>query len=489
MLLLALLAPSILAALLALAVRPYRWAVGWAGAWLALVSLGAALTIASHAAAGGAAPTLGPGELLRADSLSALFMVCVAAVATLVLFLSPGLGQGGEFDLAQLRRYHLFINLFVFAMLSALSANNVGIMWVAVEASTIFSAVLIPLTLTKASVEASWKYILIGSIGIALAFAGTVLGYFDFVALSGRAENALNWPVLLAAAPGLHPEVMRLAFVFLLVGYGTKAGIAPMHTWLPDAHSEAPAPLSALLSSVLLPVALYAILRWKVVADATLGGGYTDNLLLTLGFLSLLVASFSVVLSRNYKRLLAYSSIEHIGLICLGAGLGPLGMFAALLHVVNHAIVKSMLFLLSGRVSHRYHTTQIRGVSGLLAVMPWTGTLFAVGIMALVGLPPFGLFVSELALFRAGFAAHRPWLMGAVLALLAVAFVSFLHHLNKMLYGEPPPSLSEVAAPEPLSWRTAALCLSVAALVVLGLALPAPLVTLLNQSVAIVTKP
>ena len=183
----------------------------------------APLVQAVHAARGGVAPVFGPGELLRADGLSALLMACVAAVASLVLFLSPGYGRETQYTPSQMRRYQFFINLFIFSMLLAVSANNVGVMWIAIEATTIFSALLIPLTLTKASVEASWKYILICSVGIALAFAGTVLGYFDFVSLSGRVENALNWPVLLSHAPSLHPEVMKLAFVFLLVGYGIEA--------------------------------------------------------------------------------------------------------------------------------------------------------------------------------------------------------------------------------------------------------------------------
>ncbi len=266
-------------------VRPYRALVGWIGAWLSLISLGAAFGFVAQVI-GGQTPTWGLklewlnlDEVLRADSLSALLMVCVTAVATLTLFLSPGLGRPiqnphwGELAYGpnQLRRYHVFINLFIAAMLLAVSANNVGVMWIAIEATTIFSAFIIPLKLNKASVEASWKYILIGSVGIALAFAGTVLAYFDFVSLSGRAENALNWTVLFATAPSLHPEVMRLAFVFLLIGYGTKAGIAPMHTWKPDAYGESPAPLTALMSSALFAVAMYALLRWKVVADATLG--------------------------------------------------------------------------------------------------------------------------------------------------------------------------------------------------------------------------
>jgi hydrogenase-4 component F len=480
-----LLFPPLLSALLAYVVRPYRVAVGWAGAWVSLVSLGSALAFAASILAGSEAPTFGPSEMLRADSLSALLMACVAGVATLALFFSPGLGRESPYDGAQLRRYHVFVNLFIFAMLLAVSANNVGIMWIAVEATTIFSAMVIPLALTKASVEASWKYILISSVGITLAFAGTVLAYFDFVALSGRTENALNWPVLLSAAPHLHPEVMRLAFVFILVGFGTKAGIAPMHTWLPDAHSEAPSPLSAMMSGVLLAVALYAITRWKVVVDATLGPAFSNQLLLLMGLFSLLVAAFSLVLQRNYKRMLAYSSIEHTGLICIGLGLGPLGVFAAFLHLLCHTVAKSMLFILSGEVLHHYRSSELDRVSGLLKVMPWTGALFMGGILAIVGLPPFGMFISEFALIRAGFAAGRPGLMATVLALLAVAFVALLRHSNRMLYGTPPEGIT---MGEGGSWRIAPLFLSVVVLVVLGLTLPAPLELLLDQVVKVVAK-
>jgi hydrogenase-4 component F len=480
-----LLLPSLLSALLATLVRPYRVIVGWVNACLSLVSLGAALVFAASLLGGGEAPTFGPSELLRADSLSALLMVCVAAVATLALCFSPGLGCENQYDVAQQRRYHVFVNLFIFAMLLAVSANNVGIMWIAVEATTIFSAMVIPLALTKASVEASWKYIIISSVGITLAFVGTVLAYFDFVALSGRADNALNWPVLLSAAPSLHPEVMRLAFVFLLVGFGTKAGIAPMHTWLPDAHSEAPSALSAMMSGVLLAVALYAITRWKVVVDAALGPAFSNQLLLLLGLFSLLVAVFSLVIQRNYKRMLAYSSIEHTGLICIGLALGPLGVFAAFLHLVCHTAAKSMLFLLSGEVLHRYRSTELERVSGLLKVMPWTGALFMGGVLAIVGLPPFGLFISEFALIKAGFAAGRPGLMAAVLALLAVGFVALLRHSNRMLYGTPPQgvTMGEVAR-----WRMAALFVSISVLVVLGLTLPAALDALLHQVVKVVAK-
>lgn len=483
-----LLLPSLLAAVLSAAARPHRALVGWINAGLSFVSLGASLRFAGRAIAkggGGEAEVFGPGELLRADGLSALLMVCIAAVATLALLLSPGLGGETRYNAMQLRRYHTFINLFIFSMLLAVAANNVAVMWVAIEATTIFSALLVPLAQTKASVEASWKYIMIGSVGIALAFAGTVLGYFDFVTLSGRAENALNWPVLLSNAPSLHPEVMRIAFVFLLVGYGTKAGIAPMHTWKPDAYGEAPTPLAALMSSSLFAVAMYAILRWKVVADAAIEDHYADRLLMAMGLLSLIVAAFSIVLARNYKRMLAYSSVEHTGLICIGLGLGPLGVFAALLHLVNHTIAKSMMFFLAGDIERKYGSPLIKEVRGVLKVMPWTGAMFAAGLLALMGLPPFGLFISEFALFRAGFAGHHHWLMGAVLLLLLVAFVSFINHLNHMLYGAAPEGLTAAAESR---WRTAPMVLGLAALAVLGLTLPAPLETLLHQIVRIVSR-
>ena len=485
-----LLLPPLLAALLAAVVRPYRPWVGWVNACLSLLPLAAALIFAGQAVAGQATPTwsaaLGPlalTDVLAVDSLAALVGVCVAGVAALALWLGPGAGGAATYDDAQLRRYQVFVNLFIAMMLLAAVANNVGVMWIAIEATTIFSAFIIPLRLSKASVEASWKYILLSSVGIALAFAGTVLAYFDFVALAGRIENALNWDVLLTMAPVLHREVMQIAFVFLLVGYGAKAGIAPMHTWKPDAYGEAPPPLTALMSSALFAVAMLAIVRWKAVADITLGSGFTDNLLIALGVLSLLIAAFSVVLATNYKRMLAYSSIEHTGLICLGLGLGPLGAWAALLHLVNHTAAKSLMFLLVDTIEQRFVSPLIANTHGLLKALPWTGALFAAGLLILIGLPPGGIFISEYALIRAGFAQGQPWLMGGVLALLAIIFASFIFHLNRMLYGAPP---AAVSLGERASWRTALLVLSVIFLVTLGLTLPAPLATLLKQSVQII---
>jgi hydrogenase-4 component F len=472
-----LLLPPLVAAALAAMARPSR-VVSWTGGLLGVVPLGAAVALCGRVLDGDAV-TLGRGEILRADALSAVLATCVAFVAALSGGLGPQLVAHGGDGPAQARRFQIFGNLFAFTMLLAVTTNNVGIMWVAIEATTLTSAMLIPLRVTRASVEASWKYLLLGSVGIALAFVGTVLGYVDFVNVAGRETTALNWTVLVAAAPSLHPEVLRLAFLFIIVGYGTKAGLAPMHTWLPDAHSEAPAPLSAMMSGVLLAVAVYAIIRWRAVVNVTTGPAFADHLLAGLGVLSLAIAAFSLVTQRSFKRMLAYSSIEHTGLTCLGVALGPLGMYAALLHLVNHAVAKSAMFLLAGRVQHRFDTAEVAGVTGLLRVMPVTGGLFAAGTLAILGLPPFGLFVSEWALLRAGFAAGRPWLMGAVLGLLVVAFVGVLRHLNRMLYG---PVTAGVATGEGAGWSLVPLALCIAILAVLGLTLPPPLAVLLERA-------
>ena len=479
-----LLSPPLVASLLAIAVRRDTRLVGWSS-----VVLNGLSVIASTWLCAGAlwqASTVRAGnDFWRLDALSALLTLCVTGVTFLASMFGPGLDGTDHYDAAQIRRFRIFVNAFALTMLIAVTTDNVGLMWVMIEATTITSALVIPLHRTKASVEASWKYLLICSVGIALAFAGTVLAYFDFVSTAGQLPNALNWTVLRDAAPSLHRELMQLAFAFILVGYGTKAGLAPMHTWLPDAHSEAPAPMSAMMSGVLLAVAIYAVARWKAVVDAALASSlFTNNLLLAAGVLSVLIGASSLVTQRHYKRMLAYSSVEHIGLVSVGLGLGPLGTFAALLHLVNHAVAKAMAFLLAGRILHRYETTEIAGVSGLLRVMPWTGSLFAVGVLALIGLPPFGLFVSEFLLVRAAIATGHVWVAAVALLLVLVAFVSLLNHLNRMLYG---PAPEGVAVGERAGWRVIVLAGCAVVSLVLGIVLPWPLAMLIDRTLSIVT--
>ncbi|MBI3942601.1 MAG: hydrogenase 4 subunit F, partial [Chloroflexi bacterium] len=439
------------------------------------------------------------GDLLRVDLLSGFFVLLITLIAwiaglytihyVMVEHQHHGVSLRGG------RQFYLLLNVFIFAMLVAAMANNVGLMWVAVEGTTLATTFLISFHGTRAALESSWKYVLISSVGIALALIGTILFYFVNVQAGGEVEQALNWTSLRSAASSLNPEIVRLAFVFILVGYGTKMGLAPMHTWLPDAHSEAPAPISGLLSGVLLNVALYALLRFKMVADLRLGEAYTGNLLLGMGLLSLLVSAPLILNQTNFKRLLAYSSVEHMGLVCLGLGFGGVfGTFGALFHVLNHALNKSMLFMLSGNILHRYQSTRILSIRGLLQTMPWTGALWFLGILGLIGLPPFAIFASEFTIFRAGLTGGSTLhlLVGiAGLILLSVIFAGFIAHNTSMVYGEdaPPgiPLASDFsnaadgttpaetlwhACKEKLSWATAPLLLNVGLLFILGVVLP-----------------
>ena len=474
MLLIALLACPLLAALLALPGLLGGRAAERAGALLSGLALLLSLAVAARVTGAGVV-SIGPQEFLRADGLSAVLLLVVTGVAWVALQVGAGREAPG-------RRYLLLTQAFLFTMILAVTINNVGVMWVAVEATTIATAFLVGLHRTRAALEASWKYILIGSVGIALAFIGTVLAYFNFVQRIGSTSYALHWTVLSRVASGLDPDVTRLAFVFLLVGYGTKAGLAPMHTWLPDAHSEAPAPISAMMSASLLPVAFYAILRFKVVVDGCVGTSFTDRMLLLTSVITIVVASILLARQANYKRMLAYSSVEHMGLLCFGSALGPLGVVAALLHSLTHAASKSMVFLLSGRIRERYGTTRLGSVRGLLRALPWSGSLFAVGMLALLGLPPFGVFLSEMLLLRAGFLAGRPLLTGTVLVLLLLVFLSVLAHVNRMLYGDPPRT-EEIGEDARRLWPLAA---NVAVLLALGVFVPAPLMRLLESAAGIV---
>jgi hydrogenase-4 component F len=471
-----LLGPPLLAAALAL-VRARLSLATWVNAITMPLSAGAALAMAWQQS-GGAAP-LEAGSLWRIDALSATLAVLVTLAATLAVWLGPGFAASDARGRGEGRTFRIYVNLFTATMLAAVCTNNLGVMWIAIEASTVASALLIPLGRTRAAIDASWKYLLIGSVGIALAFTGTVLAFVDFASTGRSVEAALNWPTLLAAAPALHPEVARLAFAFLLVGFGTKAGLAPMHTWLPDAHAEAPAPLSAMMSGVMLAVALYALARWKTVIDAALGYGFADTLLLIAGVTTLAVGALSLVTQRNYKHVLAYSSIEHTGLACFGLALGPAGIFAALLHLTGHALAKSTAFLLSGRILGRSGTHDIAGVSGLAQIMPRTAGLFAASVLALAGLPPFGLFLSEVLIVRAGWLAGHPYVTGAVLVLVLVAFGSLVHHLHRMLFGQP---AAGMASGERFTVPILVLAVPLAALAWLGVALPGWLSALLTRA-------
>ncbi|HEY5617985.1 MAG TPA: proton-conducting transporter membrane subunit [Vicinamibacterales bacterium] len=478
----ALLVPPVSAALVALLASRRPAAAAWYSAVAMPVSAAAAVAIAIRLAFGGAPVVV--GQAWRLDALSALLALLIGLVTTLATWLGPGLNRQSV-PSSETRPFRVYAGLFAFTMLVAVSTSNLGVMWVSIEATTVTSALLIPLRRTQAAIEASWKYLLIGSVGIALAFTGTVLAFVDYASTGRDPAVALQWMALVAAAPSLHPEVAQLAFVFLLVGFGTKAGLAPMHTWLPDAHSEAPAPLSAMMSGVLLAVALYAIARWKAVVDLAIGSAFTDTMLLVVGTVTVFVGSASLLSQTQYKRLLAFSSIEHMGLACFALALGPLGVFAALLHVTGHALAKSVAFLLSGRIYDRYRSADIDHVPGLLGTSPPTGILFLAAVLALAGLPPFSLFLSEILIVQAAWSAGHPLLTALVLLLILLAFASLLTHVQHMLFGEAP---ADVARDEGGRLRLAVLAVPLAMLVWIGVALPEPLRMLLSRAAEVVGR-
>ena len=443
-------------------------------------TLAAALVVAVQVNRG--EPLVAVDGLLRADALSAWMIALIGVVAALAAPEAPAYLRPEA-----PRRVYPLCHLFVFTMLLAVSTDDVGLMWVAIEGTTLASVFLVNFERTRPSLEASYKYLLICSVGIAVAFLGTVLVYFAGIQQFGDEAHALRWTTVMRLAPGLAPRVIELAFVFLVVGYGTKAGLAPMHTWLPDAHSEAPAPVSALMSGVLLSVGVYAILRFKPVVDLAAGGAFARRILLALGLGSVAVAAAFLWTSTNYKRTLAYSSVEHIGLVCLGLGFGGIwGTAGALLHIANHALAKSVLFILSGRIRRAYGSTEIAAVSGLMEPMPLTGGSFLAAMLALVGLPPFGLFVSEIMIFTAGFTQGFPLVAAAGLILLVVAFAGLLRTTHAILYG-PPSSRSPVA--EAGGWpRAIPLVGALALLLLTGLAWPPGLAATLDRVAAIVAR-
>ena len=419
------------------------------------------------------------------DALSTFMVAIIIFLAAIAGIYSIGYMRH-EFDeshYAQVRLFYSLFHLFVFTMLLAVTTDNLGVMWIAIEGTTLSTVFLVNLHNNATGLEAAYKYLIISSIGIALAFLGTVLMYYAATGpLGGVGEIGLSWTALIAAAARLNPTIVKLAFVFVLIGYGTKAGLAPMHTWLPDAHSEAPAPISAMMSGVLLNVGLYAMMRFKAVTDVTAGPEFASTWLMRFGLLSLGLAGAFLISQRDYKRMLAYSSVEHTGIAVLGLGFGGYwGVVGALLHMLNHALCKSMLFVLSGNILLKYGTTEIRGVRGLLKAAPWTGLAFLFGVVALIGMPPFGLFISEFIIFRAGFAAHSAAYAILGISLVALAFAGMLASLNQMLYGGAGELRAGDRGGDPIGWAMAPLAINVVMLVGLGVMMPDSMRVFLGQ--------
>ena len=391
-----------------------------------------------------------PGLYFLVDDLNVVFIVLTAFIGfTASIFSATYIGheiETGRLTPNFLRFYHAMYQALMFGMNLALISNNIGLMWVAIELATLTTVLMVGIYRTREAVEASWKYFILGSIGISLALFGTILVYMAARPVVGEGMNGMVWTVMLEHASGFDPALLNIAFVFLLLGYGTKAGLVPVHAWLPDAHAEGPTPISAILSGLLLNVALYAILRFKMLMSATTGALSPGTLMVVMGLSSLLFGALMLYRRRDVKRLFAYSSIEHMGIVTFAFGMGgPLANFAGLLHMVLHSLTKSSIFFTVGHIAQVKGTQKIAGIKGLTETHPWLGWGLVLGVAAIAGLPPMGLFMSEFLVVSSTFA--RAPLLGALFVLgLFAALGGLFLQMQNMAFGESHGSLATAKA-------------------------------------------
>jgi hydrogenase-4 component F len=342
----------------------------------------------------------------------------------------------GKMTPSRMRLYHSMYQLFSFTMLIALTTNNLGILWVAMEAATLTTVLLVSVYRTPASLEAAWKYFILCGVGIAQALFGTVLLYMAAEKVIGLEGGALLWTNLDAVKARLDPTIITLAFAFLFIGYGTKVGLVPMHNWLPDAHAEGPTPVSAVLSGLLLNVAVYALLRCKVLTDGALQSPLAGHLMMAFGLLSVVVAAFFLSRQKDVKRMFAYSSIEHMGLITFAFGMGgPIANYAGLLHMTVHSLIKSGIFFAVGHATQKAGTQNMADIRGLIKVSPTVGWGLMLGSLAILGMPPFGVFASEFLILTTAM-REQPWATPFLLLALGVAFASVFSRVQPMVFGD-----------------------------------------------------
>jgi hydrogenase-4 component F len=433
---------------------------------LCAVTLASATVLYAHRPA--------PSLLLLVDDLNTVFLIVGALVGFTTSLFSAGY-IAHELDTHRLRRrdlrfYHSMYQLLMFAMNLALIANNIGLMWVAIELATLTTVLMVGLYRTSAALEAAWKYFILGSVGIALALFGTILVYLAAEERLGQGMAAMAWDHLVRRSGNFDPALLNLAFVFLLLGYGTKVGLAPMHAWLPDAHAEGPTPISAVLSGLLLNVALFALLRFKLIMAGNPRVLSPGPMMIATGLLSLVFAGLMLYRRRDIKRLFAYSSIEHMGIITLAFGLGgPLASFAGLLHMTMHSLTKSAIFFGVGYASQLEGTQRIADIRGLTASQPLLGWLLVIGVAAIAGLPPFGVFTSEFLLLTSTF-ARLPWLAVLLGLGLMIAFSALALRLQGLAFGTPARRHSLPA------WRLAPMALHLLLVAVAGIYLPPTIV-------------
>jgi len=413
-------------------------------------------------------------DYLLVDDLNIVFIILNAFVGfTTSLFSASYIAHEleiGRLTGGHLRFYHAMYQILLFGMNLALLANNIGLMWVAIELATLTTVLMVGIYRTHEALEAAWKYFILGSVGIALALFGTILVYMAARPVVGEGPNGMVWTVLVEHAASLDPGLLNLAFVFLLLGYGTKVGLAPLHAWLPDAHSEGPTPISAVLSGLLLNVALHAVLRFKLLLAANPEAIAPGPLMAAMGLVSLIFAGFMLYPRRDIKRMFAYSSIEHMGIIAFAFGMGgALANFAGLLHMTMHSLTKSAIFFAVGHISQAKGTQRIDDIKGLTVSHPLLGWSLVVGVVAIAGMPPFGVFMSEFLLVSSTFA--RAPLLALLLVLgLLVAFGTLMVRLHALAFGEP------VGRNERVKASYVPMIAHFALVLTAGIYLPAPLV-------------
>ena len=383
-----------------------------------------------------------PGAYLLVDDLNVVFIVLGTLVGFTTSVFSASYIQHeldtGRLTPGYLRFYHAMYQALMFGMNLALLANSIGLMWVAIELATLTTVLMVGIYRTHEALEAAWKYFILGSVGIALALFGTILVYMAAHPVVGQGQDAMVWSVLILHAAQFDPSLLNLAFIFLLLGYGTKVGLAPLHAWLPDAHAEGPTPISAVLSGLLLNVALYAVLRFKLLLAANPEALAPGPLMVTMGLVSLVFAAFMLYRRRDIKRLFAYSSIEHMGIIAFAFGMGgPLANFAGLLHMVLHSLTKSAIFFGVGHIAQVKGTQKMADIGGLTVSHPWLGWGLVIGVVAIAGLPPLGIFMSEFLVVTSTMARQPVLAIPLVLGLL-VGFGALILRLQGVAFGEVP---------------------------------------------------
>lgn len=387
-------------------------------------------------------PMLAGGKFFFVDAFNVYLSVLTSFVSMTTAIFSRRYmrreREHGRVGHVGMRFYHAMFQLFIFAMLLCLLTNNIGVLWIAMELATLSTVLLVSLYRTPTAIEAAWKYFILCGVGIAQALFGTVLLYFAAEKVLGEGGDALLWTNLNKVSGSLEPTVLSLAFVFLMVGYGTKVGLVPLHNWLPDAHSEGPTPVSAVLSGLLLNIALYALVRCKVLVDGSTQTHHAGNIMMGFGILSILVAAFSLLRQKDIKRMFSYSSIEHMGIATFAFGLGgPIATFGALLHMLVHSLAKSSIFFTVGHASQMHRTQEMDKIRGLFKGNPLVGWGLMFGVMAIAGMPPFGIFTSEFLILTATIKGAPLWTPFLLLG-LGVAFAALFRKVQPMVSGELP---------------------------------------------------